>query len=112
MSDGYNLLEGIRVLEIALATPNALGMHLADMGAEVLKIEEPPEGDYVRLIGDQLAGASLLHHRWNRGKKSVTLSLKTDEAAASSSSSSRSRMWSSMACAPAPSTASAWATRP
>ena len=79
MSDGYNLLEGIRVLEIALATPNALGMHLADMGAEVLKIEEPPEGDYVRLIGDQLAGASLLHHRWNRGKKSVTLSLKTDE---------------------------------
>lgn len=75
----YNLLEGVRVLEVALATPNALGMHLADMGAEVLKIEEPPDGDYVRLIGDQLGDASLLHHRWNRGKKSVTLSLKTQE---------------------------------
>ena len=46
----YDLLEGVRVLEVALLAPDALGMHLADLGAEVIKLEPPPAGDYVRLI--------------------------------------------------------------
>lgn len=73
----YDLLEGVRVLEVALLAPDALGMHLADLGAEVIKLEPPPAGDYVRLVGStQVAGLSLLHLRWNRGKKSVLLDLK------------------------------------
>ncbi len=75
----YDLLEGIRVLEVALLAPDALGMHLADLGAEVVKLEQPPEGDYVRAIGGtHLGGLSLMHLRWNRGKKSVFLDLKAE----------------------------------
>ncbi len=75
----YNLLQGIRVLEVALITPDALGGYLADLGAEVLKIEQPPDGDYVRVLGGGgIAGLSFMHLRWNRGKKSVGLNLKTE----------------------------------
>ncbi len=73
----YTLLSGVRVLEFALLAPDLLGMHLADLGAEVIKIEEPPAGDYLRSIGGRkVSGLSLLHLRWNRGKKSVTLDLR------------------------------------
>src|SRR5207247_2590009 len=47
----YTLLGGVRVLEVALLAPDLLGMHLADLGAEVVKIEQPPGGDYLREIG-------------------------------------------------------------
>ena len=76
----YTLLGGVRVLEMALLAPDLLGMHLADLGAEVIKIEQPPDGDYLRAIGARkLAGLNLMHLRWNRGKKSVTLDLKRAE---------------------------------
>jgi crotonobetainyl-CoA:carnitine CoA-transferase CaiB-like acyl-CoA transferase len=76
----YDLLAGIRVLELALLSPDAVGMHLADLGAEVIKVEQPPDGDYVRVIGGtHKGGLSLMHLRWNRGKKSVTLNLKSEE---------------------------------
>ena len=76
----YTLLGGVRVLEMALLAPDLLGMHLADLGAEVIKIEQPPDGDYLRVIGGRkLAGLNLMHLRWNRGKKSVTLDLKRAE---------------------------------
>ncbi len=75
----YDLLDGIRVLEVALLSPDSLGMHLADLGAEVIKIEQPPAGDYVRSVGgSHIGGRSLLHLRWNRGKKSVLLDLHQD----------------------------------
>ena len=48
----YDLLEGIRVLEIAIAAPDGLGAHLAEMGADVVKIEKPPLGDTTRLLRD------------------------------------------------------------
>ncbi len=79
----YTLLAGVRVLELALLAPDLLGMHLADLGAEVIKVEEPPDGDYLRSIGvRKLAGLNLMHLRWNRGKKSVTLDLKRPEGRA------------------------------
>jgi crotonobetainyl-CoA:carnitine CoA-transferase CaiB-like acyl-CoA transferase len=79
----YALLDGVRVLEMALLAPDLLGMHLADLGAEVIKIEAPGEGDYVRGIGGRkLAGLNLMHLRWNRGKKSLSLDLKRDEGRA------------------------------
>src|SRR5207253_1531052 len=76
----YTLLGGVRVLELALLAPDLLGMHLGDLGAEVVKIEQPPGGDYLREIGARkLAGLNLMHLRWNRGKKSLTLDLKRAE---------------------------------
>jgi crotonobetainyl-CoA:carnitine CoA-transferase CaiB-like acyl-CoA transferase len=79
----YSLLSGIRVIELSLLAPDLLGMHLADLGAEVIKLEQPPTGDYVREIGSRkLGGLSLMHLRWNRGKRSVLLDLKRAEAQA------------------------------
>ena len=76
----YELLRGIRVVELALLSPDAVGMHLADLGAEVIKIEQPPDGDYVRVIGGKhIGGQSLMHLRWNRGKKSVTVNLASED---------------------------------
>ena len=43
------LLDGVRVLEMALIIPgDQAGEMLADLGAEVIKIEPPPYGDYMR----------------------------------------------------------------
>jgi crotonobetainyl-CoA:carnitine CoA-transferase CaiB-like acyl-CoA transferase len=71
---GIRFLDDVRVLEIASLAPAQLGMHLADLGAEVIKIEPPARGDATRLIGT-LPGFndSALHRRWNRGKKSVAI---------------------------------------
>ncbi|MET4697085.1 crotonobetainyl-CoA:carnitine CoA-transferase CaiB-like acyl-CoA transferase [Constrictibacter sp. MBR-5] len=72
-------LKGIRVLEVgqALAGPLA-GSILADMGAEVIKVEKPDGGDDGRTWGPPFAedGASLFFHAFNRNKKSVTLDVK------------------------------------
>ncbi|MGH9111291.1 MAG: CaiB/BaiF CoA transferase family protein [Acidimicrobiales bacterium] len=71
------LLAGLRVVEVALLAPNMLGMHLADLGAEVIKVEEPGRGDYTRSVGTARAGGlSFLHLRWNRGKRSIGLDLR------------------------------------
>ncbi|MGX6510947.1 CaiB/BaiF CoA transferase family protein [Rhodococcus sp. SJ-2] len=80
---GYSLLEGMRILEVAQLAPSSVGGHLADLGAEVIKIESGPLGDPVRIggsraIGDE-DGPSFMHLRWNRGKKSVALDLRSDE---------------------------------
>ncbi len=76
----YSLLRGVRVIELALLAPDLLGMHLADLGADVIKVEEPPDGDYLRVIGPRkVGGLSLMHLRWNRGKRSLTLDLKRPE---------------------------------
>jgi crotonobetainyl-CoA:carnitine CoA-transferase CaiB-like acyl-CoA transferase len=71
-------LEDVRVLEIASLAPTQLGMHLADLGAEVIKIEPPARGDATRLMGTRPGfNDSGLHRRWNRGKKSVAIDTRT-----------------------------------
>ncbi len=73
-------LDDVRVLEIASLAPTQLGMHLADLGAEVIKIEPPRRGDATRLIAKQPGfDDSGLHRRWNRGKRSVALDTTTAE---------------------------------
>jgi crotonobetainyl-CoA:carnitine CoA-transferase CaiB-like acyl-CoA transferase len=73
-------LSGIRVVESSLLGPAAVTTHLADMGAEVIKVESPA-GDYVReMTWPIIQGVSLLHLHINRGKKSLTLDLKRPEA--------------------------------
>ena len=71
-------LSGIKVVEIgqALAGPLA-GVILADMGADVIKIEKPDGGDDARLWGPPFVdGDSVSFHSNNRGKRSVTLDIK------------------------------------
>lgn len=73
----YDLLQDITILEVSLLGPDALGMHLADLGANVIKVEEPPSGSYIRSVGGtKIDEVSTLHLRWNRGKKSLALDLK------------------------------------
>ena len=43
-------LTGLRVVEVAMFAPDATGMHLADLGAEVIKVEAPGLGDPARLL--------------------------------------------------------------
>jgi crotonobetainyl-CoA:carnitine CoA-transferase CaiB-like acyl-CoA transferase len=77
------LLEGLRVVEVALLAPNMVGMHLADLGADVVKVEDPQRGDYTRVVGAaQAGGLSFLHLRWNRGKRSIALDLRAPDGAA------------------------------
>jgi len=72
-------LAGLRVIEVSLLGPAAVGLHLADLGAEVIKVESP-SGDYVRqMTWPIINDSSLLHWHINRGKKSLTLNLKTPE---------------------------------
>ena len=50
------LLAGIRVVEVAMFAPDATGMHLADLGADVIKVEQPGIGDPARLLGSAVPG--------------------------------------------------------
>ncbi|MGH0037339.1 MAG: CaiB/BaiF CoA transferase family protein [Myxococcota bacterium] len=73
-------LAGVRVIESSLLGPAAITTHLADLGAEVIKVESPA-GDYVReMTWPIIEGVSLLHYHVNRGKQSLTLDLKKPEA--------------------------------
>jgi crotonobetainyl-CoA:carnitine CoA-transferase CaiB-like acyl-CoA transferase len=77
------LLSGVRVIESSLLGPAAVGMHLADLGAEVIKVEGPGGGDYVRKMAFPIIdGISLLHWHLNRGKRSIVLDLRTSEGVA------------------------------
>jgi len=53
-------------------------MLLADMGADVIKVEEPGSGDYMRWTPPLIDGQSALFNAVNRNKRSLTLNLKTD----------------------------------
>src|SRR5207237_2655146 len=73
-------LSGVRVLEVGnyMAGPFC-GMQLADLGAEVIKIEQPDGGDQVRLAGPFVDGESSPFLRLNRNKRSLVLDLKALE---------------------------------
>ncbi|MFI5283642.1 MAG: CaiB/BaiF CoA transferase family protein [Candidatus Dormibacterales bacterium] len=73
-------LTGIRVLDLTRLLPGAFcTMLLADLGADVLKIEEPGTGDYMRWTPPLIQGQSALFNSLNRNKRSVTLNLKSDQ---------------------------------
>src|SRR6266702_4730933 len=78
---GSRPLDGIRVLDLTrvLAGPFC-SMILADMGAEVIKIEEPGKGDDTRSWPPFVEGEATYFMSVNRNKKSVTLNLKTPAA--------------------------------
>jgi len=71
-------LEGIRVVEVGnfMAAPFC-AMQLADLGADVVKVENPDGGDLARGNGPFLEGESSPFVRLNRNKRSLALDLKS-----------------------------------
>ena len=78
MSEG--LLSGIRVVESAmLFNGDHLGTLLGDLGADVIKVESPGRGDYLRdFLGQIEPHHSPAHLQVNKNKRSVTLDLRTE----------------------------------
>ena len=81
-TESEDMLAGVRVVEVAMFAPDAVGMHLADLGAEVIKVEAPGLGDPARLLGRPFRGEPPATRRWNRGKLSISLDLRTTDDAA------------------------------
>jgi crotonobetainyl-CoA:carnitine CoA-transferase CaiB-like acyl-CoA transferase len=72
-------LAGLRIVEVSMLGPGNLTTHLADLGADVIKVE-PPQGDYGRrMTWPIVEGVSLLFLHISRGKKSIVLDLRTDK---------------------------------
>lgn len=75
MNDDFKPLAGLRVIEMThMIMGPSCGMFLGMLGAEVIKVE-PPEGDKTRALTGMGRG---FHPTFNRGKKSITLDLKSD----------------------------------
>ena len=73
-------LAGVKVLDLTWVYAGPFStLILADLGAEVVKVEGPPFGDYTRIFPPMRNGASGYFYMLNRGKKSVALNLKTQE---------------------------------
>src|SRR5258708_6592226 len=76
----YAPLRGVRVIDLCRLIPGATATRkLADMGAEVVKVEEPGDGDYIRKVPPLVEGEGLMHRVYNRGKLSVVLDLSSSE---------------------------------
>jgi crotonobetainyl-CoA:carnitine CoA-transferase CaiB-like acyl-CoA transferase len=72
-------LEGIRVLDLSRLLPGPfLTMVLADLGADVVKVEDPRVGDYLRAFPPGKGGVAGRFLAINRGKRSIALDLKSD----------------------------------
>ncbi|WP_306419276.1 CaiB/BaiF CoA transferase family protein [Loktanella sp. Alg231-35] len=77
MANTWSFLNDVRILDLSRLLPGPMATQLlADLGAEVIKIEEPVEGDTGRHLGKDMFA------RLNRNKKSLTLNLKSDEGKA------------------------------
>ena len=78
-----HILSGFKVLDFThvLAGPTATRM-LAEMGAEVIKVEFPPLGDISRFLPTIAEGRSSYFVQQNRGKKSICVNLKTEDGRA------------------------------
>lgn len=73
-------LKGIKVLDFSqvLSAPFC-GMMLADMGAEVIKVERPGAGDISREYGPYINDISLYFCQYNRGKKGIAIDMRSEE---------------------------------
>jgi crotonobetainyl-CoA:carnitine CoA-transferase CaiB-like acyl-CoA transferase len=76
--DSFDLLSGLKIIDLSRLLPGPYAtMLLADFGAEVLKIEAPEVGDYLRSWEPMVDGTSAFFLAVNRNKRSLTLNLKT-----------------------------------
>jgi crotonobetainyl-CoA:carnitine CoA-transferase CaiB-like acyl-CoA transferase len=75
--NNWSFLNNVRIIDLSRLLPGPMATQLlADLGAEVIKIEEPKEGDTGRTLGKDMFA------RLNRNKKSLTLNLKSEEGRA------------------------------
>ena len=73
-------LSGIRILDLTRLLPGGYAtLLLADLGADVVKVEEPGKGDYIRWTPPIVGEFSSAHIALNRNKRSITLNLKNEE---------------------------------
>ena len=73
-------LEGLRVLDLTRLLPGGYAtLLMADLGADVVKVEEPGKGDYIRWTPPMVGEFSASHIALNRNKRSLTLNLKAPE---------------------------------
>lgn len=74
------MLSGIRVLDLAtLAAAPLAATYLGEFGADVIKVEQPGQGDPIRTWGNQRDGVGLMWKSVSRNKKSVTANLRVAE---------------------------------
>src|SRR6266705_6450808 len=70
-------LNGVRVLDLTRLLPGPLAtLHLAAMGADVVKIEDTESGDYARATGPARGRGSVFFRLVNRNKRAIRLDLK------------------------------------
>lgn len=73
-----NPLHNTRVLDLTRLLPGAVcSMLLRDLGADIIKIEDPQSGDYARWLHPQIDGMGVFFRSSNRGKRSVVIDLKS-----------------------------------
>jgi crotonobetainyl-CoA:carnitine CoA-transferase CaiB-like acyl-CoA transferase len=76
-------LEHLRVLDLSRLLPGPYCTLLfADLGADVIKVEEPGKGDYIRWMPPMAGDVASGHLALNRGKRSMTLNLKHPDGVA------------------------------
>ena len=70
-------LNGVRILDLSRLLPGPVAtLHLADLGADVIKIEDTGAGDYARTMGAGPDGVSWFYRAVNRNKRGLRLDLK------------------------------------
>ncbi len=80
MSEGAGALANIRVIDTAtLIAGPMVGTYLGELGAEVVKVEQPGAGDPLRTWGDSKDGIGLVWKSVSRNKRCVTLDLRQGE---------------------------------
>ena len=73
-------LDGVRILDLSRLLPGPVAtLHLADLGADVIKIEDTGAGDYARTMGEGSDGTSWFFRAVNRNKRGLRLDLKQPE---------------------------------
>jgi len=73
-------LQGVVVLDLTRLLPGPFATQLlTDLGADVIKVEDPEVGDYMRLVPPPIGDTSYAFLMVNRGKRSVVIDLKTKE---------------------------------
>ncbi|HET8644230.1 MAG TPA: CaiB/BaiF CoA-transferase family protein, partial [Vicinamibacteria bacterium] len=83
MSTDQPSLSGLRVLDLTRHIPGPYcTLLLADLGADVVKVEAPPFGDPTRAVPPAAGEDSAAHAALNRGKRSIVVDFRTDEGAA------------------------------
>ena len=75
-------LQGVRVLDLTRLLPGAYAtLLLADLGADVVKVEDPRGGDGMRTLPPLASGRNVYFEALNRNKRSITLDLRSPDAA-------------------------------